>query len=243
VLPAGTWVTLRHRPALPEGGFGDERQVTVRLAMLDTGSSRDGVGDDARLASRADRRLARQQFVARWSHEPREGDAATWSRTAPDGAELRAFAAGDRLSLQIRDLVLVQDADGGFARENGEVRELTLEERERLRRERLCNPMLWPRQEIATRLADALLLGGVHVHGAPALRFELPGDGECEAWFFHDGSPAGFAFRDPIRRATVAWYVRGDTMRVVVDGALEPGWQSGARTTGDADERWFRRDS
>ena len=44
VLPAGTWVTLRHRPLLEDGGFGDEREVTVQLTKLDTGSSRDGTG-------------------------------------------------------------------------------------------------------------------------------------------------------------------------------------------------------
>ena len=74
-----------------------------------------------------------------------------------------------------------------------------------------------------------------------AFRFLLPGDGECEAWLFADGSPAGFTFRDPLRRAKVEWHVREQNLRVVVDGKLEPAWSSGNRSTGQADEAWFRR--
>jgi len=106
------------------------------------------------------------------------------------------------------------------------VREPTADESERLRRERLCNPVLWPRATRQDRLRDALLVGGVHVHGAPAYRFALPGDGECEAWFFADGEPAGCTFRDPLRGAKVG---------------RERGWSGGPRTSGAVDEAWFRR--
>ena len=116
-------------------------------------------------------------------------------------------------------------------------------ERERVRRELACNPMLWPGAEIPARLEHALLVGGVHVHGAAAYRFAIPGDGDCEAWFFLDGTPAGFAFRDPVRRARVEWYVRGTKLRVVVDGELERGWSGGMRATGKAENHWFRRDA
>ena len=51
VLPAGTWVTLSHRKRLEDGRFADEREVTVQLTRLDTGSSR----DSARLSSRGAR--------------------------------------------------------------------------------------------------------------------------------------------------------------------------------------------
>ncbi|MGK0303062.1 MAG: hypothetical protein ACI89X_003949, partial [Planctomycetota bacterium] len=114
---------------------------------------------------------------------------------------------------------------------------------ERLRRELACNPLLWPRAEVLTRMKDALLIGGVHVHGAAGYRFLMPGDGDCEAWFLLDGTPAGFAFRDPVRRARVEWYVRNTKLRVVVDGDLEQGWSSGMRATGKAEEHWFRRDA
>jgi hypothetical protein len=80
------------------------------------------------------------------------------------------------------------------------------------------------------------------VHGAPAARLALPGDGECEAWFFRDGSPAGFTFRDPLRRAKVECHVRGERLRVVVDGKLEPGWTATAPAGAAIDESWFRRE-
>ncbi len=249
VLPAGTWVTLRHRPQKEEGGFGDEREVTVKLTALDTGSSRDGTGDDARLASRIDRRIATRQIVAgwdvaSWAKSDEQDVAIQWTRRGPDEAKLVTIADGDRLRIEIGRHIMVRlDADTGFTKANGETRDLSTEERERLRRELTCNPMLWPRAEVATRMKHALLVGGVHVHGAPAYRFLLPGDGDCEAWFFLDGKPAGFAFRDPVRRAHVEWYVRDNKLRVVVDGELEQGWSSGMRVTGKAEEQWFRRDA
>ena len=244
ILPTNTWVTLRYRPALAEGGFGEERMATVELTALDTGSSRDGVGDDARLGSRRDRRIATRQMIRRWQLAPERGSAAAWRRVAPDGSHIDAVADGQRLRLVLGKLTLVREgAESGFAREDGKVRDLSAGERERLRRELRSNPVLWPRQEVAQRLEEALLLGGVNVHGAPALRFGFPGDGDCEAWLFYDGSPAGFAFRDPVRRARVEWHVRGRKLRVVVDGKLEPGWSSGKRDVGEPDEAWFGRNS
>ena len=248
VLTAGTWVTLRHRPALDDGGFGEEREVTVKLTALDTGSSRDGTGDDARLGSRVDRRIAKNQILGRWLMSgqlaPTEKGAVQWLRRGPDETKLVAIKDGDRLRLEIGRVILVSLGDGkGFAKANGETRELTLDEKERLRREAVSNPMLWLRSETASYLKDALLVGGVHVHGSAAYRFALTGAGECEAWFFLDGTPAGFAFRDPIRRSRVQWYIRGNKLRVVVDGDLERGWSVGKRATGAPDEQWFRRDA
>jgi S1-C subfamily serine protease len=247
VLPAGAWVTLRHRPALESGGFGDEREVTVKLTMLDTGSSRDGTGDDARLGSRIDRRIAKDQIVARWPSGEDGGDggdevAVQWTRRGPDGTRIRAVAFGDQLRLEIGDDVYVRTGpDSGFARVDGETRDLTAGERERLRRELVGNPLLWPRAAVAERLEDALLLGGVHVHGKAGYRFELPGDGECEAWFLLDGTPAGFVFRDPLRRKRVAHYVLGHKLRVVADGELETGWSAGKRASGAPEASWFER--
>lgn len=242
VLPAGTWVTLRHRPSLEAGGFGDEREVTVKLTMLDTGSSRDGTGDDARLGSQTDRRIAKDQVVARWASTGPKDGAVQWSRRGPDGKKITTVSHRDMLRLEIgRELYVRTGADTGFARVNGETRDLTLGEKERLRRELVSNPLLWPDGCIAERLQDALLVGGVHVHGKAGYRFELPGDGECEAWFLLDGTPAGFVFRDPLRKARVAHYVLGHKLRVVADGELETGWSAGKRSTGTPDGTWFER--
>ena len=241
VLPAGAWVTLWHKPLRGEGQFGDERRVTLQLSRLDTGSSRDGT--DARLASRAERRIATAALRARWPASSEPPGAVQWHRTAPDGTVIGAIAHGERLRLDLGELVLVREGEGrGFAREGGKVRELTADEAERLRREFTANPLLWSLSAAPARLEPALLLGGLHVQGAPALRFELPGDGECEAWFFRDGSPAGCRFRDPVRKAKVEWHVRGERVRVVVDGKLETGWTCAPRKVTDVDEAWFRRE-
>lgn len=244
VLPANTWVTLRHRPALESGGFGSEREVTVKLTALDTGSSRDGGGEGARLGSRIDRRIAKDQIIARWPDQLEQLGAVQWSRRGPDESKVLAVAGGDRLRLEIGRTVLVRrGAKEGFARANGETRDLTLSESERLRRELVSNPLLWPASEYAKRLQDALLVGGIHVHGVAAYRFALPGEGDCEAWFTLDGKPAGFAFRDPVRRAYVQCFVQEHKLRVIVDGDLEPGWSAGKRVTGVVEESMFRRDA
>lgn len=251
VLPAGAWVTIWHRQLLQEGTFGDERRVTVRLSRLDTGSSLDAPGEE-RLASRAERRRAAAALVANWpataagagagAGAGANDEAVHWRRVAPDGSEVRAIAAGDRLRLELGDRVLMREsAERGFCREGEAVRDLTADEAEYLRREWLANSLVMTRERAVARLAAALLAGGAHVHGQPAVRFELPGDGDCEAWFTADGVPAGFAFRDPLRRARIEWHVRGEQLRVVVDGVLETGWSAGAPSRGPIDERWFRR--
>ncbi|MBM4063597.1 MAG: trypsin-like serine protease [Planctomycetes bacterium] len=241
VLPAGTWVGLGYRPKSGETAFGEERRVHLQLTKLDTGSSRDGTGADARLASRQNRRLATQAVVRRFAAGV-EAEAGVGWTVQGSGGVMRAAGDGDRLRLEIGELVLVRLSAGeGFAVEGGKARELSAAERARLHREWLCNPMLWPRGRSAARLGDAVLAGGVVVHGAPAFRFEFPGDGECEAWLFADGTPAGCTFRDPIRRAKVEWHVRGREVRVVVDGVAEAGWSVAALQGGPVDEGWFRR--
>ena len=243
VLPAGAWVTLWHKPLRGEGQFGDERRVTLQLSRLDTGSSRNGGGEDARLASRLERRIATAAVLARWPASSEAAGAVQWHRTAPDGSVVGAIAAGERLRLDLGELVLVREGDGrGFARHRGVVRDLTPEEAERLRREHLANTLLWPLTAMKDRLQLAVLLGGQHVQGAPAMRFELPGDGDCEAWLFRDGSPAGGRWRDPLRKAKVEWHVRGEQLRVVVDGKLETGWTCSLRKVTAIDEAWFRRE-
>jgi len=225
VLPAGTFVSVWFRPALGEGGFGEEKKVVLRLATLDTGSSRDGGGANARLANRLNRRRAAEAVSEFWGREMSAwGGPIAWTRTAPDGTHIAATAMGDVLHLAIGDLVLVRESERGHAEQGGAKRDLTAEESERLRREFLCNPLLWEPSSVGSRLRGTELLGGIHVFGAPAYRFGFVGDGECEAWLFADGSPAGCAFRDPLRRARIEMHVRDAELRVVVDGVLEPGW-------------------
>ncbi|MEC8252653.1 MAG: trypsin-like peptidase domain-containing protein [Planctomycetota bacterium] len=246
VLPAGTWVTLRHRPLLEDGGFGDEREVTVQLATLDTGSSRDGTGDDARLGSRVDRRIVTDQLVDAWAAQPaaaEEGPVVKWSRRGPTGDTFGFMAFGDRVVLDVAGVSYARLGDGDALAfvpgedASGVVVEMTVDMREGMRRELAANPMLWRRSELRERLKGALLIGGVHVLGRPGYRFAIPGKGDCEAWFLLDGTPAGYAYRDPMRKAHVAYHVRGEQLRVVVDGALEPGWTAGAREFGEFDQQ------
>jgi len=241
VLPAGTFATVGYRPKLGDDQFGDERRITVKMTALDTGSSRDGIGDDARLASRSNRRLAAQAIVSGWSIADGPG-AVEWVVTGPDGTVTRALSDGTRLRLEIGKTVLViTSATDGFASEAGVVRDLTTEERARLHREVSCNPLLWPRGNWRTRLAQAELVGGVHVGGAPAYRFRLPGEDESETWIGLDGSPLGCTFRDPLRRAKVELHARGKTLRVIVDGKIEAGWSAASHGYGPVDEAWFGR--
>ena len=241
VLPAFTWVTLGYKKALGEGKFGEEQRVTVRMAVLDTGSSKDGYGEDARMASPKDRRVAARAIVADW--QPASHDAArTFALAGPEAAGYTAQSDGRRLRLQIGELTLVHAGSGeGFARHDGQVRALTAEERARLDRELRSNPFLWPGAERERRLDGALLLAGVHVHGLAGYRFAIAGDGDCEAWFTLDGRPLGCRFRDPIRRALVEYHVHPDVLYIVADNELLPGWMVTANEASAVDEAWFAR--
>lgn len=235
VLPAGAWVEVGFRPQL-EVGFAEERSVVVPLSRLDTGSSFDVAGE-ARLASRAERRLATAAITAHWPAR-QTADVCRFECTGPDGRTVVAISAGDRLRLELGELVLVRDGDrGGFAQTAAGTRDLTADETERLRREAVANPLLR-----STRLPDgALLLGGAHVLAEPAYRFEVPGDGECEVLCFADGTPAGFVMRDPLRRQKVEWHWRGKRLRAFVDGKLEAGWSMSPVAAASVDEALFRR--
>ncbi|MBX3462658.1 MAG: trypsin-like peptidase domain-containing protein [Planctomycetes bacterium] len=240
VLPAGSIVAVGFRPAQADGSFGDEREVVLRLAALDTGSSRNG--PEGRLASRNNRRLAARVLLAGLDCGNEPDPAAAWSRTGPDGVVTHVVRAGERLRLSIGGLVLVRTGDrAGFAVQDGVARDLTPDEAERLRREWLCHPT--SRVRLEANLRDAELLGGVQVFGRPAYRFGLPGAGECEVWTAgsHAGV-AGFAFRDPLRRARIEVHLDRAAIRVVVDGRLEHGWTRTPVAWPDpVDEALFRR--
>jgi S1-C subfamily serine protease len=242
VLPAGTLVTVGYRPKLGDETFGEERRVVVRLTTLDTGSSRDGTGDSARLASRHNRRLAAAAIVAQWQPPTDAPAAVAWTITDGSGQQHRAFSDGQRLRLELGALTLVQaSADDCFAIDGGTVRPATADERARLERELRCNPLLWPQQQWSARLQHADLVGGINVHGRAAYRFALPGDGDCEAFLTTDGQPAGCRFRDPVRRATVEWHVGERHLRLLLDDAVQPGWSQASHASGPTDETWFRR--
>jgi S1-C subfamily serine protease len=226
VLPAGAFVGVRYRPSLAGGAFGEPKEVLVKLATLDTGSSASGVGDEARLASGPVRRLAAAALRRHWQTD--------WKPQL----DLTAYRGEDRVLVRRRgELLLVELAFGerrlvlapGLSEHvqdpNG-YRELDAEERERLRRETACNPFLWDVAERSERLRDAELWGGVHVFGAPAYRFRVPGDGDCEAWLRADGTPVGYSFRDPILAAHVAWHRSGERLLRIVDGVAETGWRT-----------------
>jgi hypothetical protein len=103
------------------------------------------------------------------------------------------------------------------------------------------------------------------VDGMPAYRFSLPGDGDMEAWFFEGGIPAGYTFRDPVRKAQVevrlrtatapdkldavpAWlrarFQKPTSLLVVSDGKLDQGWSPGPAfewSNAEAVDGLFRR--
>lgn len=234
VLPAGAWVSLGHRPMLESGkGYGDPRTVFLRLARLDTGSSVDNKADNQRLASREHRRIATEAVLRPVGTGEEDASCAELSYVTPIGDRVRIQRRGTALRIDVGERVLVLEQDGkGFQVKGGSVSELDGEGRARLERELRCNPFLFRGPGRRTQLTGALLHGGVHVHGKPAFRLALPGEGEMEIWYFADGKPAGCTFRDPIRRQKLEFHVcpRGtapvsDQLLVVADGKLEQRWR------------------
>ncbi|GAB4138475.1 MAG: hypothetical protein Fur0037_04210 [Planctomycetota bacterium] len=259
VLPAGTWVTVGYRPAIENGGFGGEKIATIRLAALDTGSSRDARADADRLASAKNRRLVATALLEAWfgtngADVPRSPT--SFSLDGPAGRRLRLESRGSDVRAEIGDAILVAREGGeAFAVESGARRAATVEERAFLDRMRRANPFLWTGRA-RRQLDGSLLAGGVLVDHVPAFRFELPGAGEAEAWYFEGGIPAGYAFRDPLRRAFVQvffrpridgadlprglhWrrgrFARPASVLVVADGVQELGWKEGPPTAGGPD--------
>ena len=63
------------------------------------------------------------------------------------------------------------------------------------------------------------------VHGRPAFRVELPGEGQRQMFFFADGSIAGCRYRDPVAKVLVELRVNGDRSRILHDGQPQAGWR------------------
>jgi S1-C subfamily serine protease len=224
VLPAGAWVTVGHRPALVDGGYGKANTVTVRLNKLDTGSSVDASADTERLGSRNDRRIATKALAQR-ATAPMASGGVLLVLTPPDGSPWRFARSGEQFCIAHGDQSWVRQGDGATFRVAGSaVAELTPDETAWLAREFACNPMLWTDAMRSAQWSKGMLIGGVHVHGKPAFRYALPGDGEMEFWLFEDGAPAGYVMRDPMRKAKIEHHFRDQMVRIVVDGVLEAGW-------------------
>jgi hypothetical protein len=248
VLPAGTWVSFGFRPALGDSGYGEERTVSVRMASLDTGSSKSIKADTARLASRADRRRATAAILANCGAGEPAAEGVTLEFVRPDGGMDRVLRRGEDLRLEVAGLVFVRPGSGDpFKLADGKALPVTADERARLDREWAANSFLWRGEARRERLAQSLLVGGAHVLGRPAFRLALPGDGDLEAWLFLDGTPAGYSFRDPLRKAKVEHHIIAmqdsglESMRVIVDGKLEAGWRSNALACTAPDAALFRR--
>ena len=63
--------------------------------------------------------------------------------------------------------------------------------------------------------------------GYPAIRFRVPGPSEFEMFFFQDGSPAGYRYRDQLRKQLVDVMVRGEDVWFVADKkTLTKGWKA-----------------
>jgi hypothetical protein len=155
------------------------------------------------------------------------------SYLTPIGDRVRIQRRGGALRIDVNERVLVLEENGkGFQVQSGSVTDLDAEGRARLERELHCNPFLFRGAGRRKQLEGALLQGGVHVHGHPAYRLALPGEGDQEIWYFADGRPAGCTFRDPIRRQRLEFHVCppgtapvSDTLLVVADGKLEHRWR------------------
>lgn len=210
VLPAGAEVTLGFRPQL-EGrgrddrpGYGEERVVRVVLSRLDTGSSR----DPDRLASDEHRALAAQTILRGVEGGEDLGGATVTLRF--DAATVTLHRVGEQLAEVIGDARTVlesRDPPSGFVSGGGVTTDLDLEGATRLARLLRCNAWLYQGDARARLLAGALLDGGRLCGGRPAFGLRLPGEGVLRAWFFADGSPAGYGFRDPVAKAYVEVFV------------------------------------
>ena len=226
VLPAASWVRLTLRPYDAHGEkFGPEREIMFRLRRLDTGSSR----NEDRLASDEHRRLAREALTRDFDVGAQTEGVSVILRGSKK-QRLVIQRLHDKLRWDDGETVLVRTSETeGFAVHNGEVAELTLEERALLDRIYTTHPLLWTGDDRRRRVAATLLRGGVLVFGESAYRLGLGGDGQRETYFYADGCPAGFRFRDPVKKTLVEYRFDRDHRRArIVSGEdeleLDDGW-------------------
>ncbi|MHC4895751.1 MAG: S1C family serine protease [Planctomycetota bacterium] len=223
VMPTNAWITLGYKPHLENGGFGKERDITFKMKVLDTGSvSR----NPDRLADKETRKLARAAMTANVGKGQAVVAGATVVRTGPKGEKIIVQRLGDKLRLTLGKTVYVRTGeDQGFKIEGGAIRELGTAEHLKLERELTANPWLWRGQDLRDKIEGSWLEGGIHVLGLAACRCRLLGKGEMEMFFFEDGSPAGFKYRDPLKRRVVRVMVREGKLWTEIRRKLTKGWK------------------
>jgi S1-C subfamily serine protease len=240
VLPADSWVTIRYRPHLEKGGFGEARSGTFKMRKLDTGSSKYQATRFAKAAFRKTARIALSRQVGR-GQESAKG--ATVVFTNPSNQEIRIQRLGERMRWSNGEITLVRTAAGkGFKVLEGRAVAITAEEQSKLEREFLLNPWLWRGEDLRARIADSTLEGGLLALGHPAYRFRIPGPSEFEMFFYEDGSPAGYRYRDQLSKQLVDVLVRGRDLWMVHDHQkITKGWKVSVVEYTDPDPKLFER--
>jgi hypothetical protein len=206
---------LGFRPHSEKGQFRAERSVTFRLRKLDTGSTR---YDKPRFADDKTRKIARMALSRNVGKGQESAPGATVVFEGADGKKIEILRLGDRLRWSNGKHTLVRTGkDQGFRIFEGRPIDATAEEQSKLEREFLLNPWLWRGEELRQRIADATLEGGLQALGYPAYRFRIPGPSEFEMFFYEDGSPAGYRYRDQLERQLIDVLVRGTDLWMVAD--------------------------
>ena len=78
--------------------------------------------------------------------------------------------------------------------------------------------------------------------GHPAYRFRVPGPSEFEMFFYEDGSPAGYRYRDQLSKQLVDVLVRGRDLWMVYDHKkITKGWKVSVVEYTDPDPKLFER--
>jgi S1-C subfamily serine protease len=222
VMPSDAWITLGYRAHLQNGGFGKEKDITFKMKVLDTGSSR----NPDRLADRDTRKLARAAMTENVGKGQEIVTGATLTFTGPEDQKIVVHRLGDKLRLSMGKTVYVRTGkERGFKIEAGNITDLKPEEHAKLERELGANPWLWRGGDLRNKIADSWLEGGVHVLGRAACRCRLPGKGQMEMLFFEDGSPAGYSYRDPLQRRVVRNMVREGELWIQIRRKLTKGWK------------------
>lgn len=240
VLPADSWVTIGYRPHKEKGGFGDERSVTFKMRKLDTGSTKYEKTRFANQEVRKAGRLALSRRVGQ-GQDPVEGATLVFRNQANE--EVRIQRLGERLRWSKGEITLVRTAKNqGFKLIKGRAVEISAEEQSKLEREFLLNPWLWRGSDLRQRIAESTLEGGLLVLGYPAYRFRVPGPSEFEMFFYEDGTPAGYRYRDQLRKQLVDVLVHGQDAWLVLDNKqLEKGWKMAAPDYAQPDPELFER--
>ena len=131
--------------------------------------------------------------------------------TGPGDEKITVQRLGQKLRWSNGQITLVRTGiRQGFKIFKGKAAQVTQEEQSKLEREFLLNCFLWRGEDRRNRLKEATVEGGVLALGYPAIRFRVPGPSEFEMFFFQDGSPAGYRYRDQLCKQLVDVMVHGE---------------------------------